>query len=47
MDKGDNKIGAFQIGLKNSNSKINSNYIIFYNTYDREYDERDYRYLRK
>ncbi len=38
--KGDNKMGAFQIGLKNSNTKMNNNYVIFYNTYDREYDER-------
>lgn len=38
--EGDNKMGSFQIGLEslNQTSKINS--IIYYNKYDREYDEK-------
>ena len=38
--KGDNKMGSFQFGLNNSNMKMSNNYVIFYNNYDREYDER-------
>lgn len=38
--KGDNKMGSFQFGLNNSNMKMSNKYVIFYNNYDREYDER-------
>jgi len=37
--KGDNKMGSFQFGLKKSNIQMNNNYVIFYNNYNREYDE--------
>jgi vitamin B12 transporter len=38
--EGDNKMGSFQFGLENTDSKSKKNYTLFYNIYDREYDER-------
>jgi len=35
-----NQMGSFQLGLKNLNEKNKKNYILFYNIYDREYDEQ-------
>jgi vitamin B12 transporter len=37
---GDNKMGTLQFGLENQFSKYNNNYILYYNIYDREYDEK-------
>lgn len=38
--EGDNKFGSFQIGLDKKDKTKKKNYIIYYNIYDREYDER-------
>ncbi len=38
--KGDNKMGAYQIGLEKLDKLSKSKYILYYNFYDREYDER-------
>ena len=35
-----NQMGSFQLGLKNLNEKNKKNYILFYNIYDREYNEQ-------
>lgn len=38
--EGDNKMGLIQIGLQKKTKFSDKNYIIYYNAYDREYDER-------
>ena len=38
--EGDNKMGSFQIGLENLTQKSKVNSVIYYNKYDREYDEK-------
>ena len=38
--EGDNKMGSLQFGLENQIGSRKENYIIYYNIYDREYDER-------
>jgi len=38
--KGNNKMGSFQFGLENLDYNQKRNYVIYYNIYDREYDER-------
>ncbi len=38
--KGDNKMGSFQLGLENLDQSNKYNYILYYNAYDRKYDER-------
>ena len=38
--EGDNKMASFQFGLQNSIYDKKNDYVIYYNTYDREYDER-------
>ena len=44
--EGDNKMGSFQIGLENLTQKSKVNSVIYYNKYDREYDEKSImRYL--
>ena len=35
-----NQMGSFQLGLKNLNEKNKKNYLLFYNIYDREYNEQ-------
>lgn len=35
-----NQMGSFQLGLKNLNEKNKKNYILFYNFYNREYNEQ-------
>ena len=37
--KGDNRMGTVQIGLENLAQRSNDKYILYYNFYDREYDE--------
>ncbi len=39
--EGDNKMGSVQFGLENQSSSKKNKYIFYYNTYDREYDERN------
>jgi vitamin B12 transporter len=36
----DNRLGSFQLGLENFSKKEKRDYLIYYNHYDREYDER-------
>lgn len=38
--EGDNRFGSFQLGLENLDKKKKRDYLIYYNHYDREYDER-------
>ena len=38
--EGDNKMGTFQVGLEEKKINENKNYLLYYNNYDREYDER-------
>ncbi len=38
--EGDNKMASFQFGLQNSIYNKKNDYVIYLNTYDREYDER-------
>ena len=38
--EGDNKMASFQFGLQNYIYDKKNDYVIYYNTYDREYDER-------
>ena len=38
--EGDNKMGSFHFGIENINQKSKYNSVIYYNTYDREYDEK-------
>ena len=38
--EGDNKMGSFHLGLESIKQNKNQNSIIYYNIYDREYDER-------
>ena len=38
--KGDNRMGSFQMGLEKITKSSDKKYILYYNTYDREYDER-------
>ena len=38
--EGDNKMASFQFGLQNSIYDKKNDYVIYLNTYDREYDER-------
>ena len=38
--EGDNKMGTFQLGLEKINNYSSLNSIIYYNKYDREYDEK-------
>lgn len=38
--EGDNKMGTFQLGLEELTQQSNNKYILYYNFYDREYDER-------
>ncbi len=38
--EGNNKMGSFQFGLENQIGSKKNNYILYYNLYDREYDER-------
>ena len=37
--KGDNKMGTVHFGLENQNDLQKNNYVFYYNTYDREYNE--------
>ena len=38
--EGNNKMGSLQFGLENQIGSLKDNYILFYNVYDRKYDER-------
>ena len=38
--EGDNKMASYQFGLENKKLNLKNNYVFYYNTYDREYDER-------
>ena len=38
--EGNNKMGSLQFGLENQVGSKKNNYILYYNLYDREYDER-------
>ena len=38
--KGDNIMGTIQMGLENKTKESTNKYILYYNSYDREYDER-------
>ena len=38
--KGDNKMGTLQFGMENLDQNQKINYVLYYNFYDREYDER-------
>ena len=39
--RGDNRMGMFQIGLENLQKKQRTNYLLYYNVYDREYNEKN------
>jgi vitamin B12 transporter len=39
--EGDNKMGSFQLGIENLNQNSKYNSVLYYNRYDREYDEKN------